>query len=430
MKDKVTIVVVLRSGGDFAFRDVELIARHINGKWQSEVRPRIICLWDKATEEYDLGNIEILPLKTDLKGTWSRMVLYSSEMEPYKPFLYVDLDTAIIRSLENIIKLIPDQSKFITLEDFWQPGKLATGLVWFPAQSKSTAKVWSDWKKNPQGGSRMDNFLRGSVAPDLFFQQFTTSIYDFKPKNAPLLTGIPEDANIICFHGKPRIFQLAEASMSVEWVKDYVGMDFTGVQGKKKVTVIIPYNIDRGWLKEAVNSVPKDVQLLISQGDGNWPANFNKVLHLAEGDYIKFLHEDDMLTPNCIVDSVRALEEQKVDFIHGNALQLSMRTGNKTLYQPQMHYPNVQALMHKNYLHSATLMYRKEIFQRLGGFDETLNSQEEYEFNLRCLKAGFKLGYCNSTLAVYRRHPAQKVRMLSKKEKTQEKDLVNQKYAE
>ena len=53
---------------------------------------------------------------------------------------------------------------------------------------------------------------------------------------------------------------------------------------------------------------------------------------------------------------------------------------------------------------------------------------EEYEFNLRCLNAGFKIGYCNSELAIYRRHPNQKVRTVSKEEKMAEKILVNKKY--
>ena len=122
MENRRTIVLVLRSGGDFSFRDVELIARHINGKWQSETRPRIICLWDKASTSYDLGNIEILPLKISATGTWSRMYLYSPNMEQYRPFLYVDLDTAVIGSLENVFDLVKDASQFIVLEDFWQRG--------------------------------------------------------------------------------------------------------------------------------------------------------------------------------------------------------------------------------------------------------------------------------------------------------------------
>ena len=153
-EQRYTVVLVLRSGGDFSIKDVELISRHIHGKWKSENKPYIICLWDKATTNYNLGNIEIIPLGNDYTGTWSRIQLYSPEMEQYKPFLYVDLDTVIVSSLEDMFKLIKDESKFITLEDFYQRDQLATGLVWFPKDCKKTQKVWKAYSEPT--GKRMD----------------------------------------------------------------------------------------------------------------------------------------------------------------------------------------------------------------------------------------------------------------------------------
>ncbi len=419
MSEVRTIVLVLRSGGDFSFRDVELIARHINGKWKSEVRPRIICLWDKASEHYELGNIELLPLVNDYQGTWSRMMLYSPEMEQYRPFLYVDLDTIVVQSLENIFDLVRDPSLFIPLEDFWQKRQLATGLAWIPANSEKISKVWEVWTNEGKGaaGFRMDYFLRKAIKPDTFWQQLTTTIYDFKPQAGTILKEIPEGANLICFHGKPRIFTAAGASISLGWVRNYVKQtSFTQLAEKRKVTVIIPYKEDRGWLKDAVGSVPSEVQLILSQGDGLWPQNFNRALSQAEGQFIKYLHEDDMLTSNCIKDSVRAMEEQGVDIIHGNAIQLSMRTGKGVPWKPKITHPTLQNMLQKNYMHSATLMYRREVFDVVGEFNESdkVRSFEEYEFNLRCLKAGLKVGYCNATLAFYRKHHMQQIRTISK----------------
>lgn len=214
-----TIVLVLRSGGDFSFADVELISRHINIKWQSDNKFRIICLWDKATQHYKLGNLELLPLDAEFKGTWARMQLYSPEMEKYRPFLYIDLDTAIINSIENIFDLVKDESKFIVLEDFWQKGQLATGLVWFPANSDNVDKVWKARSKAGVG-ARMDNFLRKVLTPDAFWQDLTDTILDFKPKypKGKYLMDFPETTNLVCFHGKPRIHDIQE----IKWVKNYV----------------------------------------------------------------------------------------------------------------------------------------------------------------------------------------------------------------
>jgi len=183
----------------------------------------------------------------------------------------------------------------------------------------------------------------------------------------------------------------------------------------KTITVIIPYKIDRGWLKDAIGSVPSNVQLIVSRGNGNWPQNFNKVLPQAEGDFIKFLHEDDMLTQDSIHLYLEALELpifKNVDFIHGNAIELHQNSGQLHIYKPSIELPTLQDLIKKNVIHSATLLYSKEIFRTLGGFNESskMYSFEEYEFNLRCLHAGFKIGYINASLAYYRRHPKQIIR--------------------
>lgn len=425
MNNKKTIVLVLRSGGDFKFRDVELIVWHITNKWKDSIRPRIILLWDKATTSYNLGNLEILPLKIDLLGTWSRMILYAPEMEQYKPFLYLDLDTAIIQSVENIFDLILDPSQFIVLEDFWQgSGKIATPVVWFPVNCKKTKRVW-DMRNTLAPGFRMDYFLRRVTTADNYWQRFTQSIVDFKVQGGSLLKELKKDTNLVCFHGKPRIFEVTE----VNWVLEYVNSaESNDLQAAPIVTVIIPYNKDRGWLKEAISSIPKNVQLILSQGEGNWPENFNKVLHLAKGKYIRWLHEDDMLTANGIEDSVKAMEEQDVDFIHGCVIEISRERKRRIPYIPNILHPTLKDLLKKNTLHSASMMYRKEVFEKIGKLDETLNVMEEYEFNLRCLKAGLKLGYCSATVALYRRHEQQKVRMVPKTIKEKERIAVKQLY--
>ena len=423
MENRRTIVLVLKNGKGFSFSDVQLIAKHIHGKWESDIRPRIICLWDQASEKYDLGWIEILPLRNKFPGTWTRIELYSPAMEEYRPFLYVDLDTAIIESLERIFELVTDPAMFIPLEDFYQKDKLATGLAWIPANSKKISSIWKAWKGEVRG-SRMDKYLRKVVEPDMFWQNLTSKIISFKPKDAgtraKLLDQLPKNTIMVCFHGKPRIPE----AINIKWVDDYIKQEFI----KAKVTVIIPYNRDRGWLKEAVESVPEGVQLLISQGEGNWPENFNKVLDQATGDYIKWLHEDDMLTPNSIADSIEAIESQGVDFIHGEAVEIYMNSGRPTKrYKPAIEKPTVADLLKRNIIHSATLMYKREVFEKFK-MDETLNTAEEFEFNLRCLKAGMKIGYCAKPLAFYRRHKEQKVRVVPVSEKNKEREMVKSNY--
>jgi hypothetical protein len=373
---------------------------------------------------YDLGNMILIPLTNDFVGTWSRIQLYSPEMAEYRPFLYIDLDTAVITSLEEYFDAVKDSTQYITLEDFWQKNELATGLMWIPKENEKVRRIWKFFKK--ELGSRMDVYIRRTIGkPDLYWQTLIDSIVDFKPRNRQLVTELPAKVSIVSFHGKPRIFQ----AQYIPWIKQYVLKAFpVSNDNDYKVTVIIPYKEDRGWLGDAIGSVPKGVQLLVSQGEGNWPANFNKVWDQVKGKYVRWLHEDDMLTPNCIEDSLKAIEEQDVDFIHGNVVEITHNSCNEKMVIPRVFIPTAKDIMEKNCIHSASLMYKKEVFDKVGLLDERLNTAEEYEFNIRCLKAGMKIGYCNTPLAFYRRHFKQKVRQVSGYQRKRERELVIAKY--
>jgi glycosyltransferase involved in cell wall biosynthesis len=175
-----------------------------------------------------------------------------------------------------------------------------------------------------------------------------------------------------------------------------------------KVSIIIPYSVDRGWLNEAIESVHAqtykgEIELIISQSNNGVAYNLNRGIERATGDLIKYLCEDDWLTPNSIADSVKAIRD--FDFIHGDAL--NHINGNIETQKPKRSNPSFDQMILNNVIHGGTLMYRRECFKdRM--FDESLDCAEEYDFNLYLLKNGHKLGYCPRYLYNYRRHKKQK----------------------
>jgi glycosyltransferase involved in cell wall biosynthesis len=176
-----------------------------------------------------------------------------------------------------------------------------------------------------------------------------------------------------------------------------------------KVTVIIPYKEDRGWLQLAIDSVVTqtykgEIELILSQSDNRVGYNINRGIEKATGEYIKYLCDDDWLTPNSIEDSVNAI--QGYDFIHGNAFNVF--GGAKQIQKPRRPHPTFNEMIINNVIHGGTLMYRKDVFDRIGLFNEDLDCAEEYEFNLRCFKNKMRLGYCQKTVYNYRRHEKQK----------------------
>lgn len=179
----------------------------------------------------------------------------------------------------------------------------------------------------------------------------------------------------------------------------------------KKVSVIIPYREDRGWLDDAIRSVEnqtyKNIELILSQGDCGVSENINNGIKKAKGDFIKYLCDDDILPPNSIEDSLQGFKKG-IDFIHGKAKSFDGMINNGLVYEPPKKNLRLNTLISHNHIHGGSLMYRREVFEKIGLFNETLWTGEEYEFNLRALHSGLKIGYVDKIVYFYRLHQRQK----------------------
>jgi len=180
-----------------------------------------------------------------------------------------------------------------------------------------------------------------------------------------------------------------------------------------KVSVIIPYDRNRGWLEEAIESVERqtyrgEIEIIESQGKCFVGHNINEGFKDAEGDLVRFLCDDDMLTPTSIEDTVNYFSKNKsIDFAHSNAYGINS-TGqilNESI--PPKTPKTADELARRNTVHGGTVIYRRECFERCK-WDPDLWTGEEYEYNMRLLSEGFNLGYFDKFTYMYRRHPNQK----------------------
>jgi glycosyltransferase involved in cell wall biosynthesis len=178
------------------------------------------------------------------------------------------------------------------------------------------------------------------------------------------------------------------------------------------IDIIIPYNTDRGFLHEALNSILLQkydesiikIGTILSKSDKGVSVNLNYGIKQTTGDLVRYLCEDDLLTRNSISDTVQYfIDNPDVDFIHSNAIEFNSEN-EITEYKPPILIPKVTD---KYCIHGGTVTYRTRCFEhRL--FDETLWTGEEYDFNLYLLKNGYKIGYLDSFTYKYRHHELQK----------------------
>jgi len=248
MSDKIhTVVLVLRSGGAFSFRDVELVSSHLHKNWHGEGKLQIICLYDKIDHPFDLVNVKLIPMSNkQWPKWWTKMNLFAPDMEQYRPFLFMDLDTAVVGDLKGVLPPIGYEDKFITLGGFNDNLTqinmyLLSGMMWFPTKNDKISQVWNKWIQNPneaiqknhRGGDQ--SFIQSVITnPDVRWQNIVPNqIANFKPTNGrfvndkeagwnqKVLDKFAKETTVVCFHGRPKIY---EAAKHVGWVKDYINI--------------------------------------------------------------------------------------------------------------------------------------------------------------------------------------------------------------
>jgi glycosyltransferase involved in cell wall biosynthesis len=189
-----------------------------------------------------------------------------------------------------------------------------------------------------------------------------------------------------------------------------------------KVSIIIPYNIDRGYLKCAVQSVKNQlyqhIELIMACQPGyNCAQNINWGFKQSTGQFIKILAEDDMLPSNSIADLVTGMAGY--DFISANAQYFG-----EVNYIDYGHITSLDEMLMHNQIHGGTVLYTRQCFSDSGGFDETLMTGEEYDFHLRLFSMGFRHGYINKLVHMYRVHPLQKSTWTNKEEKIKRHEYI------
>lgn len=176
------------------------------------------------------------------------------------------------------------------------------------------------------------------------------------------------------------------------------------------VTIIIPYNKDRGFLNKCKQSIWDQtypyIEVLEAKGDVSVVKNINSGLKHAKGKFLKIVGEDDWLPDNAIEDLVNGMDGHP--WICANAY--NVYGADTTEEIPPLDKLNLKDMCEKNVIHNGTTMYRTALIRKIGGMDESLWTGEEYEMHLRLMNMGYLPGYVNKFVYFYREWNGQKSR--------------------
>jgi len=192
------------------------------------------------------------------------------------------------------------------------------------------------------------------------------------------------------------------------------------------ISVIVPYNKDRGFLKQCIESVESQDymhEIIPVYSDSSVAVNFNKGLKQASGEFVKFVCEDDFLPPGALQLLAEGIDY--LDWICANAIQV---TYENWIYKPGNYSDDFLSLkgnLEMNRIHGGTTLYRTEILKSIGGMNEKLWTGEEYDMHLKLMSLGHMPGYIDKEVYCHRIWGGQKSRVLRKNYKNERQKEID-----
>ena len=158
---------------------------------------------------------------------------------------------------------------------------------------------------------------------------------------------------------------------------------------------------------------------LIRQPNRGLSTARNLALDRSSGAYIAILDSDDAWTPSYLASQIEILETRPdVDIVTANAWFLGgAQTGRTAGPTPDPRPdPDLRHLLEDETAVFIMSVFRRRVYETIGGFDESFRSNEDYDFWIRAAVAGFRFVRNDRPAGYYRRRDdslsADELRML------------------
>lgn len=219
------------------------------------------------------------------------------------------------------------------------------------------------------------------------------------PKKLPKIAIITRTMN------RPLLLARALKSVNDQTYHDYVHVIFND-------------GGDRSLLEELLKKFPNDRRIVInSKANVSYTKALNQAIRAVDSEYVTILDDDDSWPSERLEKTVSEL-----DRTGGAAVVVKMDTvieeiqGDRIRKISQHLHPesgegeiSLFKQCHKNYISNGIVTYRRSVYDELGGYDESLEVGEDWDFGIRLmLKHDVSFLRNEPVLFYYHQRPSQK----------------------
>jgi GT2 family glycosyltransferase len=165
----------------------------------------------------------------------------------------------------------------------------------------------------------------------------------------------------------------------------------------------------RGVVEAFAASVTQRVRYIRHNQNRGLPAARNSAMHAAKGRFIALLDSDDLWTADHLESCLRAQQSSGADLVSAASELFDDQTGVveeiRTPTEEEIRTMPM-ALYRRNFMQPSAVVFRSDVLEHVGGFDEGLRSCEDLDYWFQLLRAGCRFAYTGLPTCRYRKHGA------------------------
>jgi hypothetical protein len=260
------------------------------------------------------------PLPADLPGWWSKCALFRDDLFPKGDrVLYLDLDSVICGPIDALAAY---QGPFAILRDFHRPGGLQSAIMAWEAGAGHLDEIWNSYVEsgfpNVSGGDQAWIESWRLVSAIRLQDAFPGMFVSYKQ-----ITGPPDKAAVVVFHGKPRPHEVLTGWVPKVWrVGGLSNMELTAIcnthSAKIEANVKAAIARDLPWFD--FDGSANDKHCVIVGGGPSLKGQMDEILwRQGLGQHIWALNGTAALLPHVNVHVLLDARSETVFFIEDNA---------------------------------------------------------------------------------------------------------------